>query len=233
MSNNCILLPSSAAIVDPQWANVVLYMPFDGANNSTGLVDLKGHPLTRVGSPVITTSRSKFDASSLLINDLMDQVQVDATDGALAMGNNVFTIEGFSFIPSFVGTQGLFQISIGGYFQRSLSQSLAVAVESTRWQVYAANANNIVSGNVPPLNTFFHWALERYAGNTKLYLNGAEIFSVADSVNYTSTYFGLNGIWDNTGGLRVGGGHDDVRVTKGFARYKGPFTVPTNPFGRQ
>jgi hypothetical protein len=61
-----------------------------------------------------------------------------------------------------------------------------------------------------------------------LYVNGTSIISVADTTNYTDQNFTIGG-WYSTGFL-LNGYIDDLRVTKGVARYTANFTPPAAAF---
>jgi hypothetical protein len=57
------------APIDPYWASVVLYAPFQAADGVTAMYDLTGrHVLTANGDAQIDTSQKPFGASSLLLD---------------------------------------------------------------------------------------------------------------------------------------------------------------------
>ena len=100
------------------------------------------------------------------------------------------------------------------------------SVTNLRW-------NGAVGGSAHALTVgaFVHFAVVRASGVLKGFVAGAVAFSVADTTSYTS------------GDALVAGQHysvpvaspfvgnlDEVRITKGVARYTSAFTPPTLPF---
>jgi len=72
--------------------------------------------------------------------------------------------------------------------------------------------------------------IERYSGVTKLFINGTqEGASYTDSNNYPTAPLVIGGRFSATSGdyRSLNGYIDDLRVTKGVARYTGGFTPPT------
>ena len=80
---------------------------------------------------------------------------------------------------------------------------------------------------LPSTNTWYHVAMVRNSGTTKLYVDGTEYLSASDTTNYTDTYFIIGG-WYNTDYL-MDGYIDEFRMTL-KARYTSNFTAPTKEF---
>jgi hypothetical protein len=83
-----------------------------------------------------------------------------------------------------------------------------------------------------PLNNWTHVACVLNSGTMKIYFNGQSqtLIGTTTGFNLTAT----NALW--VGGISgfsqfFQGYLDDVRITKGFARYTTNFTVPTSAFG--
>jgi hypothetical protein len=78
-----------------------------------------------------------------------------------------------------------------------------------------------------PLNQWGHIAVVRSSGTLKIYYNGAQVLSQANSINYgtASWYIGTNpaGIGASNGFM------SNVRIVKGTAVYTSAFTPPTSP----
>ena len=73
--------------------------------------------------------------------------------------------------------------------------------------------------------TWYHVAVVRNSGTTKLYINGTQLFSVTDTTNYTGTVLGVGGIYSTA--YLMNGYLQDLRITRGIARYTTNFTPPT------
>lgn len=217
-------------MADPLFANVTLLLHCDGANGATTLTDSGPLGLTSTlsGSAQLATSQKKFGASSLTPGN----GEVSFTSALPGFGTSDFTIElqAYFITASGAAQPGLFQLDTGGgYNAASYSSTLAVLCDGgSAWTVYGAGGTHF-SGVAIATGVWHHVALERYDGTLKLYVNGAEVLSVADSFNY---YLGGGGVIGSyySSGYSLDGYIDEFRITKGIARYQGPFTPPTAPF---
>jgi hypothetical protein len=84
-------------------------------------------------------------------------------------------------------------------------------------------------------NTWYHVAVSRINGSTRLFINGTQSGATyADSTSYLNAsgrpWIGINA-FNSTQGLN--GYIDDLRVTKGVARYIANFTPPQVALPRQ
>ena len=90
----------------------------------------------------------------------------------------------------------------------------------------SGGTNNASPSGLPLLNRWSHVAVVRQAGVVKVYLNGFQILSVADTFNYDDTnaiYFGRQDA-NNVNGLE--GYLQDFRLYKGIAKYTSSFSPP-------
>jgi hypothetical protein len=199
---------------------------------NAGITDATAkNDLETVGNAQINTSVSKFGGGSIAFDGNGDWLVIPSSN-LFILGTGDFTIEAWGY-PSVVGggglSRGLFQITSSAGFSTSATNSLAVATTnpSGNWGCIAANAFNN-SSTAAVVNTWYHLALVRNSGTTKLYVNGTSVLSFADTTNYTCTFLTIGGYYDTN---NIWNGYiDDFRVTKGYARYTSNFTPPTAPF---
>jgi len=142
------------------------------------------------------------------------------SSSAFTFGTNNFTIEGWIYLAS--GTTGTL------YDSRTSSNSVSAQIYINSSVVYYAVAGtNVITGATLSATTWYHIAVVRNSGSTKLYVNGTQSGSTyTDSNNYVigSPYIGtgynlsypLNGYISN------------LRVMPG-AVYTANFTSPTSP----
>ena len=101
--------------------------------------------------------------------------------------------------------------------------------------VFTYTSSTITSSGAINLDAWNHIAVVREgtgSNQTKIYINGTNdgTGTVSTDFNQTSVmYVGCN----RTAGDPMKGFIDDVRVTKGIARYTTTFTPPTAPFEDQ
>jgi hypothetical protein len=182
--------------------------------------------LETVGNAQISTSVKKYGTGSLYFDGSGDYLTIAGTPN-LAFGTGNFTIELWAYRLS--GTNnGLFQLSTtAGGFKNNDVNNLALAYASGGITYYANN-NSYVPSTTVSNNQWDHLALVRSGTTTTLYFNGVSVSSITDSTNYTGTYLVVGGYYDTT---YVWNGYiDDLRITKGYARYTANFTPPTAAF---
>ena len=180
--------------------------------------------LETVGNAQISTSVKKYGTGSLAFDGTGDYLSIAGTPN-LAFGTGNFTIELWAYRLS--GTNnGLFQLSTtAGGFKSNDVNNLALAYASGGITYYANN-NSYVPSTTVSNNQWDHLALVRSGTTTTLYFNGVSVSSITDSTNYTGTHLVVGGYYDTT---YVWNGYiDDLRITKGYARYTTTFTPPTS-----
>lgn len=145
----------------------------------------------------------------------------------LSPGTADFTVEGWVNMTAVAETNGIFQISDSGYFNGV--SGVAVQAYGLYWYTYANG--DIYGGTVmATLSQWYHFALVRNNGTTKLYVNGVAIISYADTRNYTGTFMGIGNLYDpGTDSRRMRGYMSNFRYVRGTAVYTANFTPPTAP----
>ena len=221
----------NSSATDPYFSSVSLLLHMDGSNNSTTFLDSSSNSLsvTTYGNAKISTNQSKFGVSSGLFDGSGDYLAL-ASSALFNVSNISFTAElWFSCL------------SVSGYTQRSLiSQRISGDITTFDIQtqnnqlVWLIGNNNLTSwaavntsGSLLSVNTWYHLAFVSTGSTLKLYLNGVQVFTLSQpqwpSAN-RPLYIGNGG----DGGFN--GYIDEVRFTKGVARYTANFTPPTDAF---
>ena len=186
------------------------------------------HALTETG-PITSTAYTPYHTGGY-------STHFDGTNDWLVadLGTNIgtsdFTIEGW--VKSDVNAHhGILQISgdTAGYVGTGYGNTLAVLFQSGYgWQIYGrGGATNSGGPTAITVNQWYHFAYVKTGGNAKLYIDGVEVITAADTTNYAVRYISIgrvyNGNFDWTGHIR------DVRVVVGTAVYTSGFTPPTEP----
>ena len=210
---------------DANFSSVTLLLHLDGSNGSTTFTDSSSSPLTvsAVNSAQITTAESKFGGASLDATSTGGQVAVSEANG-IKMGTGDFTLEMQAYRNAAgTGDRHLFDHGNGaGYLLRWAG--------GTTLQFYIASS--LVCSYTFSFTTsqWYHIAVARSGTSVKLFVDGTEAASGTSSGSATSgAGLGIGGPVSGTGD-RFHGYIDEVRLTKGVARYTGSFTAPTAAF---
>lgn len=174
--------------------------------------------LETVGNAQISTTQKKYGSGSLYFDGTGDYLSARA-NSMMTLGPSDWTIECWLYLNSVTGTQGIidYRIAASGVYPL-LYLSGAVLYFNT-------SNTNVITGSSLSISTWYHIAVVKSSGSTKLYINGTQAGSTyTDANNYlanTSVLFGNT--WDNN---YLSAYIDDLRITKGIARYTATFTPP-------
>jgi hypothetical protein len=128
------------------------------------------------------------------------------------------------YINSFASNRVLFDISNANVLQLYTNTSGVLAF-------YASSADRITSSALSTA-TWYHIAVSRSGANTRMFVNGTQAGSTyTDTNNYAAGAIGVGGRADAT--IPLNGYIDDLRITKGIARYTANFTPPQVALPRQ
>ena len=231
---------SSYAPVDEEFDKVSLLLHGDGTNGSTTIVDSSSSPkaVTAVGDAQISTAQSKFGGSSLAFDGTGDYL-TSAANSAFDLGSGDYTIELWVRLISasnYGGIVGKGQIGV----VNSTAYSLEFDNTSNAISLWIGNntppsfGSYVVTGttNIRTSAVWTHLAVSRSGNNTRLFVNGTQ-----EGSTYTTAYTiaAGNPLWIGGGFYapttnNINGYIDDLRITKGVARYTSNFTPPTAPF---
>jgi hypothetical protein len=233
----------SAAAGDPNFSNVVLLMGFEGTNGSTSFVDESpvGRTMTANGNAQITTSQFKFGSSCAAFDGSGDRITA-ANNTDFAFGSGPFTIEGFYRFLVKTSDHMLAMFGNDAGFASGSSFAFQVESNSLVMRLWTTDAIGVMTASVsftPTLGTWYHLAYDRDASNVgRIYRDGSMVAThLADHPIQATTghlTLGAAGATTSFPGYDMNGNMDEVRITKGIARYgsDGGFTVPTSAYPR-
>ena len=221
---------SSYAPVDEEFGNVSLLLHGDGTNGSTTIVDSSSSPkaVTAVGDAQISTAQSKFGGSSIAFDGTGDYLSI-SSNTALDLGST-WTIEFFVYLNT-----------LGGGDDRNAFVSTGTLNTNGHLQIYTevgpklvvrcggTGGNDAASGS-SPFNpaTWTHLAFVSNNLAATIYVNGLAngTGTLASASTEPISRIGalIFSAYDLDGYI------DDLRITKGIARYTSNFTPPTAPF---
>ena len=213
---------------DPYWDNVVALLHFDG-----DLTDETGASWSAVGSHSFASGR--FDDAAMLPGLNYNYFIAAASTKYDLPGD--FTIEAF-IKPSSLTGYAIYlsrQNDSGGNL--ALQMRLNNGVPEIVMRAVGTGVVTLSSaGGAITTNTFTHIAAVRENGYVLLFVNG--VIQAAGACNFDLTHAGgarhllIGGADGNSPGsvYSYHGAIDELRITKGVARYTENFTPPTEPF---
>ena len=217
-------VPPSAPLTAVQ--NTVLLTNMTGA----GIYDAAMmNNMETVGDAKLSTAVSKFGGSSMYFDGTGDYA-VQPTNINFGYGTGDFTIEFWLYMSS-VSTD---QTIVSNLSSASSVNPHIYYLNNTGIRYYTNNAERITGSSLSP-STWYHIAVCRASGSTKMFINGTQTGSTyTDANNYgTSAPLGIGTYWSAGSPvttLTLNGYIDDLRITKGYARYTSNFTPPTTTF---
>ena len=227
-----LLASYKAAGGDPNFANVSLLLHCDGADGSTTFTDNSPSPKTVTRSGVtVSTAQSKFGGASAIFTSSTDKLTVPSSS-AFDFGSSDFCVEAWIY-PSTV-TSGASRVIIDrGDFSGFTPWALTQFNNNLRF-VGSSSASSwafdIFANASLNANTWYHVAGTRSGNVFRLFCNGVQIGTQTVSA---TLFDGTNPIVignSNSNAALFSGHLDDIRITKGVARYTGNFSVPTEAF---
>jgi len=241
---------------DPYFNNVSLLLHMDGGNDSSVFEDSSLNNITILSYPrdVVNpineyqakqkTQIKKFGISSGDFSqnspryEGVQYLTAYKTSGSplFGFGTGDFTVEMWIYPNSQspgtgFSSRGIF--NIGSYYNGILIRYQNTGLDSLYINGISYNWNPLLNVS---LNTWSHIALVRNSGNLKMFVNGInKLINITNNSNLGSTGVVLIG----ASAHRLNNGYnsepfngyiDEVRITKGIARYTSDFSPPTKPF---
>jgi hypothetical protein len=209
---------------DPDWANVELMLRMNGTPGATTFTDSSedARTVNLTGAVELTAAQSQFGSSSAAFTGGDLRVAASST---LAPNTGNYTIEGWLRFNSLPAASGFFHFHTGAFFPGDYSNSWAVGTSGAQWQMYAGGSPS--SGGTVATGQWYHVAFVRNGSAITLYVDGVSTLAATDNRDLSFDSLGFGKLY---GGYPLNGYMDEVRVTKGLARYTAAFTPPTAPF---
>ena len=225
---------------DENYNSVSLLLHFEGANGSTAFVDSSPRPktVTAFGSPAptLSTVEAKFGAASLIANPTGSHISSGvgvASSTDFEFGTGDFTVEWWQYWVSL--STPAYQAAIQSGYNVNGGFTLVTDNADGRYVLVLGSAGTQVlkESSAGPVNAWTHYALTRVGNAFTLWRNGvaSATGSSALSVGAAGKTFAIGCYAQDSGALgQVFNGYiDELRVTKGVARYTANFTPPTAP----
>jgi len=224
------------APVDGDFADVSLLLKGEGTNGSTTITDSSSNnfSVTANNGAQISTAQSKFGGSSIAFDGVNDYLSSTSSDFAVGTGD--FTAEAFFYINSFNNLNTVVGTRKGAINSTTGWTIGCIGTPGGLFNSYAPYfyTNKLVQGaaNLLSPNTWYHLAVSREGSSLKLFLDGTIVATSVNTQNLTDDVLFVGAQQHSSSIIQepLNGYIDEVRFTKGVARYTENFDVPTAPF---
>jgi Concanavalin A-like lectin/glucanases superfamily len=210
---------------DPYFANVVLLLHGDASYADSSSYNRA----PTVSGATISTSTKKYGAGSMSI--ATGQRTTFASSEAFGLGSGDFTIEFWVSPSSLPGVQTIIlgnSLSNPYWFIRSTAANQILFTQDA-----SSGGSSTQSNTALVVGVWQHIAICRVNNIIQLYVNGVRDTlsgpGFTDTTNYTNQILYI-GDQPGSGLGAFNGFIDDIRITRGIARYTGNFVVPTAAF---
>ena len=216
---------------------VSLYLPFDSDVNDDSS---HSHTVTASGSATISSTQAKFGGNSLSLNGTSQYLTVP-NDSLFNFGSEDFTIEMWIYMTSNAGTNAEDRHALVARRASSSNRSFHVGIQSDGGMQklqfsHSTNGTNGYQENYYTdlqLNTWTHIAIVR---------SGSKVYAFVDGIKNREEHdISTHTIYAGTSDLTIGyrgessqyfpGYIDDLRISKGVARYTKSFIPPNAAVG--
>lgn len=228
----------------PPFSSVSLLMHMNGVNAGTTFTDAStnAHTVSRFGNAQTSTPFKKFGTASLALDGTGDYLTVPA-NSVFNMGSDDFTLEFWVWI-SVLGSGAHYMLGQGNNAADQSSRSFivfaqgAAAAKRISLALYDGTTTllTITGTTNMAATTWYHVAATRHnvggTRTTRLFLEGnlEGSSTTAGALNSSASPLGIGRFGTFTGGGDTNGYIDELRITKGYARYTAAFTPPSAEF---
>ncbi len=210
---------------DPYWSNVSLLLRCE--NNT--ITEYKSHSYTNYA---VTNSvlQSKFGLESCSFDGSTSYLAFgDQSD--FNVGSGEFTVEAWVYDVSgatngYVATASRFNGAGNGFF---IGHDYSITGD----QQCFSGCDQITPSSFITLNSWHHVAYVKSGGTNYYYIDGVSMGSITSTTSATWGNLVIGRLSPDQNSYYFNGYMDEVRITKGVARYTSNFTPPTLQFPNQ
>ena len=205
-----------------------LLLHCDGADTSTTFTDssFSGHTCTPSGNAQMDTAQSKFGGASVLFDGSGDYVTVaDSADWDFGTGD--FTIDYWVRFAALGSDRTAIDVNGGD------GNGIWVQYQNAGNMRARIVGNDYTFAHSASTDIWYHHAITRSGTNLRMFVGGVQVGTTqTSSDNITGGTIGVLLGRKNGGGDQLSGWLDEVRISKGIARWTSTFDVPTAAYRR-
>ena len=213
---------------DVNYNDVLLLLKMEGSDGSTTFIDSSNgnRTVSRFGA-LISTDQFKFGGSSGEFDGSNDYLTVPISSDFVMTGD--YTIEGWFYAYATSGDTIISQWPTNGAVG---AYGLWIYQNKLRWDTRPSNNLTYSLDSTSTISTgqWYNFAIVRSGTTQSMFINGT-----LESSNTMTDTVGLSNVTPTIGrfitaGDFMNGYIDELRITKGVARYTSNFSVPTAAF---
>jgi hypothetical protein len=209
--------------VDDSYTKLLLHM--EGADGSTTFTDEGGHSISVAGNAHIEVDQYKFGSSSGYFDGNGDYIYGSSDD--FKFGTADFTVDMWAYPVTSTGERTLYDaLVLGGSGSRNDAFVMVYNSADGKIRLFSGGGYGSYTSSGMTLDAWNHVALVRASGVWTIYIGGASKWTNTFSRDVTSGGAVIGRYADSAGGYMYGY-IDEVRVSKGIARWTSDFTPPS------
>ena len=187
--------------------------------------------LETVGNAQISTSVKKYGAGSISIPGGGANAYIPPSP-IFDMGTGDFTVECWVNNSSIAAAYPTFISSVTGWSAGASGHRFNNSGAANKFTFHLNGAGDpfLTSANTFSFGVWYHYALTRSGNTWRMFINGNQEASGTYTAAFNQALGGMRlgySQWDGANGY-YNGYIDDLRITKGYARYTANFTPPTS-----
>lgn len=223
---------------DPHWDNVVALLHFDDPNDVVKTEKGATWYIHKVnnGFGEVTQNAAKFGAAGIKLNSPSSANYYYPFTAGIILTGEIFTAEVFC-MPRRTASQIFTSFFNMGDGDQVLTFNANRQVLFHRGSNALGGALTSVGVNQYALDTYYHIAMTFDGTHIRVFVDGNKEMEIATAMGWTgqsTTRFGLGdtdiGSYNSSYRQATDAYFDELRITKGVARYTEDFDPPTEPF---
>jgi hypothetical protein len=193
---------------------------------NAGIFDnTKKNNLITIGNASVSASQVKYGSGAITFDGTGDKLTIPSSSN-FEFGTGDFTIECWVRCTNLAGGTGQVMQLIDFRSLQIVETRPTLLISNGTFVYYAAGSVRIFSGSISA-NTWYHVAVSRSSGTTRMFVDGTKVgVDYIDSNSYLISAPAIGGTTGWIAGYDFVGNLDDLRITKGIARYTSNFTPP-------
>jgi hypothetical protein len=221
LNTSTVVSPPTAPLTNASGKTLLLNFTNGGIFDNAMMNNLE-----TVGNAQISTSVFKYGTGSLAFDGSGDDLRVVNAGVTTGFGTGNFTVEFWVYANTWSSFNNLVDF-------RKATDYFMIHYNAGAIRFYN-NGSNRITGSSLSTSTWYHIAVCRSGTSTKMFVDGTQVGSTyTDSTNYPVETVITIGARNDDIGNPFNGYIDDLRITKGYARYTANFTPPTAAFPNQ